>query len=103
MLMGWSAPGKRSSSAVLGLKAMRTTGTLASPRRLSPRKAMHGQNLKSPSYDTHIIIGSSPVPMGAFHDTFIQSALFLCLPFGFENVERILLDVTACSCKQARG
>lgn len=30
-----------------------------------------------------------------FHDTFIWSALFLYLPSGFENVERILLDVTA--------
>lgn len=33
--------------------------------------------------------------MGVFHDTFIQSAVFLCLPSVFENVERILLDVTA--------
>ena len=33
--------------------------------------------------------------MEAFHDTFIQPALFLCLPSGFENAERILLDVTA--------
>lgn len=33
--------------------------------------------------------------MGAFHDPFIQSALFLCLLSGFRNAKRILLNVTA--------
>lgn len=53
--------------------------------------------IHSLSCDAHIIIFSSLVPVRAFHvhDIFIHLAPFLRLLSGFENADRILLDVTA--------